>query len=58
MSKKSARAQMMERKGLAEEIAKIAQDYADYIDGFGNECAYTDDMLRVMKKRFEEMSID
>ena len=40
MNKKS------ENGKIVKQIQKICSDYLSYIGAFGNECAYTDDMLR------------
>ena len=47
---------MNERIDAVRKIREIAGDYLDYVLGYGNECAYTDSMLKEIQKLIEEVN--
>lgn len=43
------------RRDIMLQLEGLLYDYLDYIDGFGNECAYTDSILESIKKKANEL---
>ena len=37
------------------QIEKLVAEWIDYVDGFGNECAYTDSILEAIKRKIEKI---
>lgn len=44
------------KKKTMHEVILLATEYLEYLDIFGNECAYTDSILRLMNNKI--VSID
>ena len=38
----------MKTKNIVKKINQISNNYLDYVDGVGNECAYTDRMIEAI----------
>ena len=51
----------MNKKGenstVVKQISKICSDYLSYISSFGNECAYTDEILRHIAEAAAKLSL-
>ena len=37
------------------EVERLVTEWIDYVDGYGNECAYTDSILEVIKQKIKKI---
>lgn len=46
---------MDDRINRVKMISVMCKDYLDYVKGFGNECAYTDDIISKIKNTAQDI---